>query len=42
MFLNSVVFPLDRPFYEPTEDCIIFDNELFWIYIGYYNKLFKL
>jgi hypothetical protein len=42
MFRNPVVSPLDQPFYEPTKDYIIYDNELFWIYIEYNNNLFKL
>ena len=42
MFRNPVVSPLDQPFYEPTKDNIIYDTQLFWIYIEYNNNLFKL
>jgi hypothetical protein len=42
MFRTPVDSQLDQPFYEPTKDYIIFDNDLFWIYIKYNNNLFNI
>ena len=42
MFKNPIVSPLDYPVYQPTKDHIIYDTQLFWIYIEYNNNLFKL